>query len=177
MGVRVIVFNGELYNFRELRARHGARRRRIPNVQRYRGSYWRRCNGWRTDARSRDWMRCSPLATTTSRRANCCSRATSFGEKPLYYIDTPEYLAFASELHALTCCRSFDATMSTDAIASYLCFQYVPAPQAIYTSVRKLQPGIGLRWVTTDLRTWVATFHSRPAGAQTSGRDLDDLAR
>ena len=63
-----------------------------------------------------------------------------FGEKPLYYVDHPDFFAFASELHALANLPGFDARIDRAAIASYLCFQYVPTPQTIYGSARKLPP-------------------------------------
>jgi asparagine synthase (glutamine-hydrolysing) len=64
-----------------------------------------------------------------------------FGEKPLYYAETVDWFAFASELSALACLPGFDHTIDADAIAAYLAYQYVPAPGTIYRSARKLLPG------------------------------------
>jgi asparagine synthase (glutamine-hydrolysing) len=68
-----------------------------------------------------------------------------FGEKPLYYVDGPEYFAFASELSALMSLPGFDARIDASTIARYLAYQYVPAPETIYRSVNKLPPGSFLR--------------------------------
>src|SRR5262249_33624785 len=68
-----------------------------------------------------------------------------FGEKPLFYVDTPEYFAFASELHALSMLPSFDSTVDVDTVATYLSFQYIPSPRTIYRSAQKLPPASWLR--------------------------------
>ena len=64
-----------------------------------------------------------------------------FGKKPLYYSRGPGWFAFASELHALACIPGFDATIDPDSLALYLLLQYVPSSWTIYRSVKKLPPG------------------------------------
>ncbi len=173
-GRSVIVFNGELYNFRELRAemeRDGVHFRTNSDTEVLLAAL-RRLG---TDALPRlDAMFAFGYYDIQTRELLLARDI--FGEKPLYYIDTPVYLAFASELHALTLLPFFDATVSTDAIASYLCFQYVPAPQSIYKSVRKLQPGHWLRVSADGSANAGRYFSFTTSSAQTSGRDLDDLA-
>jgi asparagine synthase (glutamine-hydrolysing) len=173
-GRSAIVFNGELYNFRELQAdmaRDGVRFRTHSDTEVLLAMLQR----LGIDALPQlDAM--FAFGYYDVHAHELLLARDIFGEKPLYYIDTPEFFAFASELHALTSLPSFDATISTDAIALYLCFQYVPAPQSIYKSVRKLQPGHWLRvgpdGTTAGGRYWSFTT----SGAQTSGRSLDDLA-
>jgi len=173
-GRSVIVFNGELYNFRELRAdmeREGVHFRTNSDTEVLIAALQR----FGTDALPRlDAMFAFGYYDVQSRELLLARDI--FGEKPLYYIDTPEYLAFASELHALTSLPFFDATVSTEAIASYLCFQYVPAPQSIYKSVRKLLPGHWLRMDADGAVNVGRYFSFTTSSAQTSGRDLDDLA-
>ena len=99
-----------------------------------------------------------------------------FGEKPLYYIDTPDYFAFASELHALAKLPGFDTTVNADTIGAYLSFQYVPAPYTIYRSARKLMPG---HWLTRDANGWVAStpyFSFDTSGRQERSRPIAELA-
>jgi asparagine synthase (glutamine-hydrolysing) len=173
-GRSVTVFNGELYNFLELRAdmeRDGVQFHTNSDTEVLLAALRR----FGIDVLPRlDAM--FAFAYYDLQARELLLARDIFGEKPLYYIDTPEYLAFASELHALTPLPFFDATISTDAIASYLCFQYVPAPQSIYRCVRKLQPGHWLR-VGADGATNLGRYFSfATSGAQTSGRDLDDLA-
>ena len=63
-----------------------------------------------------------------------------FGEKPLYYIHTDKYFAFASELRALRVLPFFQEELSEEAIPEYLCFQYIGAPRTLYKNVYKLEP-------------------------------------
>ena len=63
------------------------------------------------------------------------------GIKPLYYYHRPGILTFGSELKALVAGPNFDATIDESALAAYLRFLYVPAPQTIYRYARKLLPG------------------------------------
>lgn len=137
-----IVYNGELYNYRELRAeleRNGSvfqstgdtevllaalEHEGLSVLGRLDGMFAFAC----FDERSRDLM----LARDR------------FGEKPLYYMDTPELFAFASELQPLTIIPGFYPKIDADTIASYLAFQYVPAPNTIYSGIKKLPPGSSL---------------------------------
>jgi asparagine synthase (glutamine-hydrolysing) len=99
-----------------------------------------------------------------------------FGEKPLYYIDRPDLFAFASELHALATLPGFDAAITREAVANYLCWQYVPAPDTIYRSARKLPPGSILS-LGADGSPVVERYYSFEAsGPAESTRPLDELA-
>jgi asparagine synthase (glutamine-hydrolysing) len=63
------------------------------------------------------------------------------GEKPLYYRNEPGLFAFGSELHTLTKVPGLDWAISGGAMALYMLYRYVPAPQTILEGVRKLKPG------------------------------------
>lgn len=67
------------------------------------------------------------------------------GKKPLYYAHTAERIAFASELSALTHLTDLDQSIDADGLGDYLLLQYVHAPGTIYRGVRKLPPGCWLR--------------------------------
>ena len=69
-----------------------------------------------------------------------------FGKKPLYYsTETPGFrLAFASEMKALIGLPRFDAEINPRAIADYLAFGYIADPDTIYRKVSKLMPGHSL---------------------------------
>lgn len=64
-----------------------------------------------------------------------------FGKKPLYYSQGPGWLAFASELQALIRVPGIDQTIDQDALSLYLFLQYIPHPWTIYRSIHKLPPG------------------------------------
>ncbi|HEV8391377.1 MAG TPA: asparagine synthase (glutamine-hydrolyzing), partial [Dongiaceae bacterium] len=63
------------------------------------------------------------------------------GEKPLYYRNAPGLFLFGSELHTLTKMPGLDWDISPGAVALYMLYRYVPAPQSILEGVRKLKPG------------------------------------
>lgn len=62
------------------------------------------------------------------------------GKKPLHYFQFPGGLAFASELKALLVVPEFQKELSASALSRYLAFEYVPAPSTIYRDARKLLP-------------------------------------
>lgn len=65
-----------------------------------------------------------------------------FGEKPLYYFRTDDGgIAFASELQCFDNVPGFSPLVSADALAELLMFQYIGAPRTIYQHVQKVQPG------------------------------------
>ena len=67
------------------------------------------------------------------------------GVKPLYYGWSQGVLLFGSELKALKAHPSFRQPINRDAIALYLRYNYIPAPYSIYSGIHKLEPGHILR--------------------------------
>lgn len=63
------------------------------------------------------------------------------GERPLYYAETPDCFAFASETTALRTVPGADTGVDPVAVAEYLRYGFVPAPHAIHRQVRKLPAG------------------------------------
>ena len=68
------------------------------------------------------------------------------GIKPLYVWQRDGGLAFASELRALLAMPEFTPRVSAEAVAQYLTFGYVPETHCIFEGVRKLPPGHRLTW-------------------------------
>lgn len=64
-----------------------------------------------------------------------------FGVKPLYYAQIPAGIVFASELKALLCAPEVPRDLDHNALWEYLTFLWAPAPRTPLRSVRKLQPG------------------------------------
>lgn len=64
-----------------------------------------------------------------------------FGEKPLYYGLSQDCWLFASELKAIKASPSFEARIDRDALEQFFTFNYIPAPLSIYQSIKKLLPG------------------------------------
>lgn len=99
-----------------------------------------------------------------------------FGEKPLYCARTKDWFAFASELHALTILPDFDARISLDTITTFLALQYVPAPHTIYHGAFKLPPAHTLELTSDGHEIIKPYFKFKASPLQTSNRSLDDLA-
>ena len=174
-----LAFNGELYNFRELRDEFEQRGDPISSASDtavflkglVREGLWFLT---RADAMF-------ALALYDSARGELFLGRDPFGEKPLYYTHQNGLFAFSSELAVLSELPGFDATVTTDAIASYLAFQIVPAPRTIYRSCRKLPPGCALRVGAEGVGEPVRYFDFIVDGRSgesgpVSGRDLDEQA-
>ena len=71
------------------------------------------------------------------------------GIKPLYYAEQNGIFAFGSELQALKAAQELRFEIDPEALDDYLWLQYIPAPKTIFKQVRKLPPGHFLR-VTAD---------------------------
>ena len=67
------------------------------------------------------------------------------GIKPLYYSHTDRHFLFGSELKALRACSLFDPELDRAALAQFVQHSYIPAPQTIWQTARKLPPGSMLR--------------------------------
>jgi asparagine synthase (glutamine-hydrolysing) len=173
-GHHVLTYNGELYNFVELKAELES------GGEHFKGRsdtevLLRLLTKFGKDALPRlDSM--FAFGFYDVRRRELLLARDIFGEKPLYYIDAPGYFAFASELHALTRLPGFDASIDQDAVATYLSLQYVASPDTIYRSCRKLPPAHWLRLDATGRVTMEPYFAFKAAADQTSRRSLDDLA-
>ncbi len=63
------------------------------------------------------------------------------GKKPVYFAELPDSFLFASELKSLLMEPSLERGVSEEAIHDYLTFQYVPYPDTIFKSIKKLPPG------------------------------------
>ncbi len=68
------------------------------------------------------------------------------GKKPLYYYWGHNNLIFASELKAILKFPGLKLELNMEAIAEFLCNQYINAPKTIYHDVFKLQPGCFMIW-------------------------------
>jgi asparagine synthase (glutamine-hydrolysing) len=139
-GRYVIAFNGEVYNFRALRdelAASGARFRGSSDTEVMLAAF----EAWGLAASVPRFvgMFAFALWDRTERRLHLVR--DRIGIKPLYWGWSRGSLLFGSELTALRRHPSFEARLSRDAVASFLRFNYVPAPHAIFEGFRKLEPG------------------------------------
>ncbi len=132
----VVVFNGEIYNYRELRAElSGHRFRTDSDTEVLLHLYGELGEGLCEKLRGM-----FAFALWDVRKQKLVAARDRFGEKPLLYADEAGKLTFASELRALVAgigTREIDR----EALSDYLELLYVPAPRTIYRGVRKLPAG------------------------------------
>jgi asparagine synthase (glutamine-hydrolysing) len=135
----VIVFNGEVYNFQDLRSEleplgHSWRGYSDTEVMLAAFCEWgvveatKRFNGMFAFA---VWDRQERVMHLSRDR---------LGEKPLYYGWVGETFVFASELKAIQRFPEFNGTVDREALTSLLRYSYIPAPLCIYKGFRKLPP-------------------------------------
>ncbi len=144
-GRYVCIYNGEIYNFQDLREELRAAGRR------FRGTsdtevFLEGCSEWgpeRAIARL-NGMFAIVLWDTRERRAILAR--DHLGIKPLYYAATPERLWFASEMKAFRHCPGWRPEIEPDALAAYMRHGYVPGPGTIFRNVWKLPPAHLMRW-------------------------------
>lgn len=135
----VIVFNGEIYNFKQLRAD-------LPQDNVYRGhsdtEIMLACfERWGVRAALERFEGMFAFALHDREQNTLYLARDRMGEKPLYYgWHRHGTLLFGSELKALRCHPHFDDTIDRDALALLLRHNYIPAPHSIYLSTHKLPP-------------------------------------
>jgi asparagine synthase (glutamine-hydrolysing) len=164
-GTVVVVQNGEIYNYRELRAeleRAGHRFRSHGDTEVIAHLYEE--HGLEFARRLRGMF---ALAIWDARAQRLVLARDRFGIKPLVYREERDTLTFASELRALP-----RGEVDLDALEAFLAFNTVPAPLTIFRGTRKLPAGHLLAWDSGS--TQVERF-ARPAPvAAAEVRDGDE---
>jgi asparagine synthase (glutamine-hydrolysing) len=139
-GSIVVVQNGEIYNYRELRAeleRRGGHRFSTQSDTEVLVHLYEE-HGARFVDRLRGMF---AIALWDGNERRLVLARDRFGIKPLYYRLRRESLSFASELKALLRQPDFSSEIDLDALDAYLAFSFVPAPLTIFREARKLPPG------------------------------------
>ncbi len=169
-----ITFNGEIYNYRELRDELAARGCRFfshSDTEVIAKAYHR----WGTDCVRRFYgMFAFAVAERDSGRLVLAR--DRLGIKPLYLSETGDRLRFASSLPALLAAGEVDTTIDPVALHHYLSFHsVVPPPRTILAGVRKLPPAT-VRVVEPDgtsveHRFWAARHERLPEHAGMTARE------
>ena len=139
-GQFVLTFNGEIYNFRELRKEledKGHRFRGRSDTEVILASFEDR--GIEDSLVRFNGM--FAMAVWDSHRNVLVLARDRLGIKPLYVYREQGFISFGSELKALVEGPTFDKTVDKGALESYLRYLYVPAPATIYSNATKLLPG------------------------------------
>jgi asparagine synthase (glutamine-hydrolysing) len=139
-----VVFNGEIYNYRNVMAALVKRGHRFSTrsdtetlVHLYEDAGDRMVDSLHGMFAFAIW---------DARRERLLLARDRLGIKPLYYWQRPDGVAFASELRSFLVDPDFRAELSEEAIALFLSLGYVPDPQCVFAGVRKLPPGHILTW-------------------------------
>ncbi|MFF3323429.1 asparagine synthase (glutamine-hydrolyzing) [Streptomyces sp. NPDC002889] len=161
-GTVAAVFNGEIYNFAELRERLVGRGHRFTTnsdtevlVHLYEE------HGEDLVGHLRGMF---AFAIWDAARRRLLLARDRVGKKPLYYRQAGTSLSFASELKALVADPSVPRELDPVALHHYLTYQYVPAPWSIYRGIAKLPPGHLLVWDQGNVRLrryWKLDFTPR----------------
>ena len=154
-GRTVISFNGEIYNFRELRTQleqKGYRFRTGTDTEVILSAY----EAWGIDAVQHfNGMFAFALF---DREAQCLYLVRDrMGVKPLYYFTDGDTLIFASELKPIMKYPGFRREIDRSALTMYLAAEYIPGSQSIFRNTFKLLPGEILKWTpegTERRRYW-----------------------
>jgi len=151
-----VVFNGEIYNYRELRVELEAAGHRFTTAsdtevlvhlwEEHGPEFASRLNGM------------FAVALHDSRQQRFVLLRDHVGIKPLYYALTPRHLIFGSEIKAVLASGLTSRTLDLDGLGQFLSWEYVPAPQTLLREVRKLEPGamldVDLATSRVTQRTW-----------------------
>lgn len=137
----VISYNGELYNYKELRealrGKHGVNFKGTSDTEVF--LYGVKTWGIDEFLRQADGMFAAALFSVNSGRLLLVRDRA--GEKPLYYCDSEAGFYFASELRPLARALERELVIDKAALSLYLILRYVPAPLTIYRGFKKLRPG------------------------------------
>src|SRR5712692_3906141 len=139
-----IIFNGEIYNFRELRCEleAGGAQFRTRSDTEVLVEAWAR---WGTAALER-LRGMFAFAVWDHRERSLTLVRDRLGVKPLYYARIGERLLFASEMKALLRHPQLPRRLNAAAVDDYLTYLYIPAPQTIFEGIQELPPAHWLRW-------------------------------
>ena len=136
----VVLFNGEVYNFADLRhdlEQHGHAFRGRSDTEVVLAAF----EQWGIHEALTRFVGMFAIAVWDS-RLRCLSLVRDrLGKKPLYVYSEPGLITFGSELKALIAGPSFDRSIDSDALAAYLRYLYVPAPSCIFRRAIKAPAG------------------------------------
>ncbi len=147
----VMVFNGEIYNYKEIRSELKNMDCCLP---------WRghsdtevmlaAISKWGLDGALKRFVGMFAFALFDREKRVLYLVRDRLGEKPLYYGRMGDVLLFGSELKALRAHPAWQGEISREALTLFLRYNYVPTPYSIYNGVYKLTPGTILSFEAED---------------------------
>ena len=169
-GSASICFNGEIFNFREVReelARRGWSFRSTGDTEvalaayrEFGESFLERLEGQ------------FAISIWDEREKKLLLGRDRTGEKPLYVYRDAEKFLFASEIKALLAYPGVDAALDPAAVPLYLAYGYVPTPGTHFSKIRQLPPATRLI-VDVELRERETRFWDYPVGGEEHADDVE----
>ncbi len=157
-----LVYNGEIYNFREIRAEleslghrfttHADTEVILRAYIEWGRAAWSKLNG----------MFVFALMDARGPEPELFIVRDHFGIKPLFYAHRDGKIVFASEMKALRLWESAPSDINMDALWNYLMLRYVPGPDSIFTGIQKLPPGHELRFLPRSGQLSLSRWWSPP---------------
>jgi asparagine synthase (glutamine-hydrolysing) len=169
-------FNGEIYNFRELRRELVARGHTFKSnsdAEVIIHLYEEKGVGCLKDLHGM-----FAFALWDDARQTLFLARDRIGKKPLHYAATPAGFVFGSEIRALLCHPDVSRAIDPASLSKYLTLEYVPAPHTMFRSIRKLEPGHYLthRAGQTDVvKYWDIPLADYPVSSKTEDAYVDEL--
>lgn len=163
-----IVFNGEIYNFNDLRQELLARGHRFATasdtetivhayeeygeacVEHFRGMF--------------------AFAIWDRNRERLFLARDRFGKKPLFICEHNGLLLFASEIKSILTYPGIPVDVDREAVWNYLAYRYVPGPATLFSGIRKLAPGSYAVWENGRLQE--RRYYTPPDKLPYSNREL-----
>jgi len=170
-GRYVIMLNGEIYNYRDIRRELAAAGRRFRSESDTE-VLLEACAEWGIQGACERSIGMFAIALWDRRTRTLLLARDRLGIKPLYYAASPERVLFASQLKALRV-PGWSPTIDSDAVVGYLRFGYVGQPRTIFREAAKLPPGhiLTLRAGEAPLLT---CFWDARAVARAGAREADE---
>ena len=156
-----VVFNGEIYNFKELR-----------EILKGRGHQFRTYSDTEVIAHAYEEYKENcfkyfngmfAIGIWDGKRNRLVLARDRLGKKPLYYSDINETFIFASELKAIMLYPSFPRKVDPLSLMKYLFYEFIPCPHTIFRDAKKLPPASYLVWNEgrIEVKEYWSPFDSR----------------
>ncbi|MGE5546321.1 MAG: asparagine synthase (glutamine-hydrolyzing) [Solirubrobacterales bacterium] len=178
-GQTVLVFNGEIYNFHQLRREleaEGHRFRTDSDTEVLLEAY----RAWGAECVSR-LRGMFAFALWDAPRERLFLARDRFGKKPLFLWEGDDgTLVFASEIKALLRHPRVPAELDRASVGEYLAWRYVPGPHTLFAGIRKLRPGCWAMWergCTTEVGYWIPPDAGDRASAGIPADPVADFMR
>lgn len=147
---KCIIFNGEIYNFQELRKillSQGHRFSTNGDTETILHAY----EEW--GSKCLDRLRgMFAFAIWDYKKKSLFIARDRLGIKPLFYAQYQDRFYFASEMKAILADLTFPRKIDELALTSFFSYSYIPAPLTIFTDIRKLEPGHTITWQDGNFR-------------------------